>query len=175
MENKIKELQVRKQAIANKLDEISNTIRKLDLFARELPGSVLVEPFFLPKDGKQSFCNGYLVVRRNPDAKSGNKDIYVYFQNDLVTERKLTETSLDTKVMTTAYFEEFMEHLVSGLEKKFNITPQDIVAAKIEKPRMCHEGDIDFHNCVDASDCHYWGEDERGNGSDCECYFGETE
>ncbi len=175
MEQKIKSLQIRKQAIEKKLDSISDTIRKLDVFVRDLPGSVLVEPFFLPKDGKQSFCNGYLVARRNPDAKSGNKDIYVYFQNDLVPERKLIEASLDIKVMATAYFEEFMEYLVSGLEKKFNISANDIATAKQDKPRMCHEGDIDFHNCIDASDCHYWGENETGMGSDCECYFGDEE
>ncbi len=45
----------------------------------------------------------------------------------------------------------------------------------IERPKMCHEGDIDFHNCIDASDCHYWGENEIGMGSDCECYFGDDE
>jgi hypothetical protein len=41
--------------------------------------------------------------------------------------------------------------------------------------RMCHVPDMDYHNCVDSSDCHYWGEDESGNGSDYECYFGEED
>ena len=135
MEKKIKELESRKQAIKSKLDEISNTVRKLDVFVRELPGSVLVEPFFLPKDGKPSFSNGYLVVRKNPDAKSGNKDIYVYFQDDLTTELKLIETSLDTKVMVLPHLEEFMEYLVSGLETKFKIINHQ--RAKVEQ-EICH-------------------------------------
>ncbi len=183
MENKIKELELRRLRIGKALSACSEKMKKLDYFVQTLAGATLVNPFVIPYRAQQQVADRYntdeLVVRKNGDTKSSNKEIYVYIRtrdiHGALIEKRLRETNVEIRLRVVPHLEQYAEYLVSELENKFNIDPNDIALTTIERPRMCHEGDIDFHSCIDASDCHYWGENETGMGSDCECYFGENE
>lgn len=186
MEQKIKELEQRRLRIGKAISACSEKMKKLDYFVQTLAGATLVNPFVIPYKAQQQVADLYntdeLVVRKNGDTKSSNKEIYVYIRtrdiHGSLIEKRLRETNVEIRLRVVPHLEEYAEYLVSELENKFNIDPSislDTTEQSVEC-KMCHEGDINDHNCQDATGCRYGQQSGHDDYiEDCECYFGDDE
>jgi len=131
MEDKLKEFQIRKNAIMARLDQVSKKIVQINSVVCDLPGAISILPFSLP------FDNASLCVKK--DIESAKRTSGLYFRSDFVEERRLIETSSDVRIAIEPYLDQFMEYVFSEIEKKFKIYKQ-VQAVDIVEGECCPTG-----------------------------------